>query len=225
MAHLGGEWDLVPLWAPLFIFFLLFVFSRFFVFFLAFYLFMFSLFLFISSFFDFTMFFIFFFLFFSLSLFPFFSFSHFLFFSFSHFLIFSFSHLLFCSSALLLFFSSSLLLFFSSSLLLFFSSSLRLDTSGEWDDTWSHGDEMTHGCHFWCRGDRPRAGEHAILTPSPTGAGPPALSLRTGPKTPPFRKEPRRDISKGTLHPNHFARGLPSNQVSACNKPVTCSSE
>ena len=103
--------------------------------------------------------------------------------------------------------------------------SLRLDTSGEWDDTWSHGDEMTHGCHFWCRGDRPRAGEHAILTPSPTGAGPPALSLRTGPKTPPFRKEPRRDISKGTLHPNHFARGLPSNQVSACNKPVTCSSE
>ena len=23
--------------------------------------------------------------------------------------------------------------------------SLRLDTSGEWDDTWSHGDEMTHG--------------------------------------------------------------------------------
>ena len=34
---------------------------------------------------------------------------------------------------------------------------------------------MTHGCHFWCRGDNPGAGEHAILTPSPTRAGPPAF--------------------------------------------------
>ena len=36
---------------------------------------------------------------------------------------------------------------------------------------------------FQGRGDRPRAGEHAILTSSPTGAGPPVLSLRNGPKT------------------------------------------
>ena len=49
---------------------------------------------------------------------------------------------------------------------------------------------------FQGRGDRPRAGEHAILTPSPTGAWPPVLSLRTGPKTSPSRKEPRRDISE-----------------------------
>ena len=49
---------------------------------------------------------------------------------------------------------------------------------------------------FQGREDRPRAGEHAILTPSPTGAGPPVLSLRTGPKTSPFQKEPRRDLSE-----------------------------
>ena len=30
---------------------------------------------------------------------------------------------------------------------------------------------MTHGCHFWCRGDNPGAGEHATLTPSPTPSG------------------------------------------------------
>ena len=44
-----------------------------------------------------------------------------------------------------------------------------------------HGDEMTHGCHFGYRGDKPGAGEQAILTPSPTGAGPPAFGLLPGP--------------------------------------------
>ena len=53
---------------------------------------------------------------------------------------------------------------------------------------------MTHGCHFWCRGDKPGGGggEHAILTPSPTGAGPPVFGHLPRPPTPAFRGSPER---------------------------------